>query len=357
MAGAQSVPPPPPPNPKLGRQPSTAGTPAVEGAVPLVIGGALATQSAVTPDVPDAYLASSAALLESLAASPASPSEPRQETKEETPWTSLLGTPLGMGGLLLLLVASAGLGYALVNPVAIRHLATQTPLARFWAADSGEAGSTDAETLSANRSEQPASVQQPDLSQSEFTDLSLSNLSTLPGNIDRQLNANSSNTASSTPTTTEVAPELSSNSTNSTETSTNPSTDTPTAVATQPRPVPQPVSAAQPQPRPANPTTATLPAVPTTTAAPTPAAETASQPEPPAPLQAVAANDQTYYVVADYTGDPSLATAREVVGDAYVHNFPVGARIQLGVYNSEADAAADAAALQSQGIGATVYAP
>jgi hypothetical protein len=62
-------------------------------------------------------------------------------------------------------------------------------------------------------------------------------------------------------------------------------------------------------------------------------------------------------VVADYTGDPSLATARDVVGDAYVHNFPIGARIQLGIYDSEADAAAAAAALQNQGLAATVYTP
>jgi cell division septation protein DedD len=61
--------------------------------------------------------------------------------------------------------------------------------------------------------------------------------------------------------------------------------------------------------------------------------------------------------VTDYTGDPSLDAARAVVDDAYVRNFDVGARIQLGAFNTEAGAAALIEDLQSQGIEAQVYEP
>ncbi|MDA0864895.1 MAG: hypothetical protein O2890_00410 [Cyanobacteria bacterium] len=348
------LPPPPPPNPKLNRQPPMDGSP-VAAAVPAMMVGALATQTVDAPDKPEAYLASSAVLLESLADYPVQPLEPREETHAGTAWKTALGTPLGMGGLLLLLVASAGLGYALVNPAAMHHLATQTPLARFFAADSGETELTESDALQLNSSEQPASLQQPDLSRSEFTELNLSSLSTLPS-ADRSLRANSSVNASSTPTTAiipGVAPSPAS-------ANTAPTSVAPTPVTLLPRPVPQAASPTQSQRpgnqvRPSNPAATPLPAVPTTPA-PNPVAEPATQPAPPR-SSPVAASNQIYYVVADYTGDPSLAAARAVVGDAYVHNYPVGARIQLGVYNAEADASAAASALQSQGISATVYTP
>jgi cell division septation protein DedD len=62
-------------------------------------------------------------------------------------------------------------------------------------------------------------------------------------------------------------------------------------------------------------------------------------------------------VVTDYTGDPSLEAVREVVGDAYVRNFDVGARIQVGAFNTEEGAAALIEELQGQGIEAQVYEP
>ena len=65
----------------------------------------------------------------------------------------------------------------------------------------------------------------------------------------------------------------------------------------------------------------------------------------------------SYYVVSDYTGDPSLDEAREVVGDAYVRNFDVGARIQLGAFSSEEGAAALTEELNNQGIEAQIYEP
>ncbi|MDA0672552.1 MAG: SPOR domain-containing protein, partial [Cyanobacteria bacterium] len=86
--------------------------------------------------------------------------------------------------------------------------------------------------------------------------------------------------------------------------------------------------------------------------APAPAAAAPAPATTPAPVAA-----STYYVVTNYTGDPSLNQARQVVGDAYVRNFPIGARIQLGAFSSEADAAAHADNLAAQGISAEVYNP
>jgi hypothetical protein len=197
---SRPVPPPPPPNPRLNRQPDD-GLPA-EGNAASMTGGALAALAApakAAPDAPDAYMASSSALLESLAADAADTTVSREATQPEAQWKAWLGTPLGMGGLLLLLVASAGLGYALVNPAAMQHLATQTPLARFFAADSDETAPTEADLPMADQADPATALQHPDLSRSEFTELNLSSLSTLPGQARRPLAT--PNAVSSTPTT------------------------------------------------------------------------------------------------------------------------------------------------------------
>ena len=108
----------------------------------------------------------------------------------------------------------------------------------------------------------------------------------------------------------------------------------------QPYQAPAPTSAPAPQPAPA----ASAPPL---------------QPAPSATETAPASREpiSSYYVVADYTGDPSLESAREAVGDAYVRNFDDGARIQLGAFNTEAGAAALVEELQNQGIEVRIYEP
>jgi hypothetical protein len=350
---ARVAPPPPPKNPKLNR------TASADPAAASEVGGALATQSGAVPETSETYLASSAALLDSLAADThttgSSTADLREAPQPEAAWTHILGTPLGMGGLLLLLIASAGLGYALVNPVVIQHLATQTPIGRWLGADSHETDPSEADPLSADQPEQELALRQPDLSQSEFTDLNLSRLSTLPNDAGRPIESDVTAAANSTPTTSAVPKAVTTPTTTNTETA----ATAPTPATT---PAAAPETAAAPQ-RPASPArpvepvaATTLPAIPATaTPAPTQAAEPINQPAPP--VSAAAPSSETHYVITDYRGDPSLAEVRQVVGDAYVHNFPIGARIQLGVYDTAADAEADAAALQNQGISATVYSP
>jgi cell division septation protein DedD len=85
----------------------------------------------------------------------------------------------------------------------------------------------------------------------------------------------------------------------------------------------------------------------------------APEPEPEV-AQAPAASDNSsrhYYVVTDYTGDPSLNQARQAVGDAYVQNFPDGAKVRLGVFSDESRAEEMIQSLQQQGIPARIYQP
>lgn len=286
-------------------------------------------------------MASSEALLESLGQGYGgqgydTPFHPTPEPPASSPfWNRVLGTPLGLGAILLLLVASAGLGYLLVNPAAIGHLTAQMPWANSDALETDTEGDSPvalATPNSPNRSFQPLS---PDLSRQEFTRLDLSTLSTLPGATVRP-----SNTAS-TPST-GLAPAAS----------------TPGTVAVSPvSPIP-PVSPERPQAAAPSVASAPRPTQAPAQSAPRPAAPAQQSSSPtPAPAAPTPASSQNYYVVTDYTGDPSLYESRQIVGDAYVRNFPTGARIQLGSFSSEADAAAHAQTLQGQGINAQVYRP
>lgn len=64
-----------------------------------------------------------------------------------------------------------------------------------------------------------------------------------------------------------------------------------------------------------------------------------------------------FYVLTDYTGQPSLEQARRVISDALVAKFPEGIRIQLGALNDRSSAQKLVQALQRQGISATIRQP
>ena len=403
------TPPPPPPNPRLqqeapaaysagdeARLEGSAIAPSAVPSQPTSEVAALRSALVVQPEPPEEeeYLASSEALLESFD-NPYAGQAPETITQPPEPnWVKQLNTPLGLGALLLLLVTSAGFGFVLVNPVAVRHLVDQTPLAHLWpnpetaeVIEEATPASENSENtdLVGTPGESPLNPLSPDLSRQEFAELDFNSLSTLPsaaaqarirattpesGDESEAVNARQGN-----PTVIDrsqaTAPTPGGPSTNNVPNPAIPNTNVIPRPTTAPAPanIAPPVEAAPPASQPAAAPVAE-PAVPVPTAAPAvpaqPAAVVESAPEAP-PLQSdppavvsgsaesVPAN--LYYVVTDYTGDPSLDSAREAVDEAYVRNFEAGARIQMGAFGSEEAATSLIENLQDQGIEAQIYTP
>ena len=368
---------------------------------------------------PAGYLASSENLLQSF-----NRQEPEQETAAvmqsfKANWLNRLNTPLGLGALLLLLVASAGLGFVLVNPTVVRHLVDRTPLARIWPSSESEAESASGDQGSssdeANRSNavqgKPPSPLSPDLSQQEFSELDFNGLSTLPSEAIRSEQAmppseagapnerQSDDSAPSVNTQKAETPsgDISAPSGSDSPVSTTigiprsttpppvkPSLPSGPPVASFSAPVASPPSQAAPLPLSSTPSTsaavpdsaAIQPSPPIVNEAPPPSStpstavavpdSTATQPPPPTvnsdSVDSVArdpapSSGNAYYVVTDYTGDPSLNAAREVVGDAYLRNFEDGSFIQMGAFGEQGAAETLVETLQGQGIEAQVYTP
>jgi hypothetical protein len=94
---------------------------------------------------------------------------------------------------------------------------------------------------------------------------------------------------------------------------------------------------------------------------PTTAASPQPSPAAPAPTQIEPAPGPTssdfYYVLADYSGPNSLQQAQAIVTDAYVRQFAVGDRIQMGAFLTKADADDLARRLQREGLAVSVYRP
>ena len=345
---ASNLPPPLPPNPRLQRVESPPGMAEPTSEV-------AALRSAIVPQVATAqtaYMATSEAPTQSFSHDAPLPNggSTRLSRRRANKWK----TPLGLGALLLLLVSSAGLGFLLVNPTAASNLFQQTPLARFFPAEEVDEGvATDTNGLEGDSAattaeEPPLTALSPDLSQREFSDLELNNLSTVP--------------SSSASLSEEIAPQnlrvgqgLDGN---RASVASNESPVTPQRVnqiPTTTTPAPQPAAPVYQAPAP-------TPSVEAATQ-PAPPVETRTQPTPPATAapstsDTVSQSPQSsYYVVTDYTGDPSLDDARTVVQDAYVRNFDVGARIQLGAFSSQEGAAELTETLRDQGIEAEIYEP
>lgn len=362
------TPPPPPPNPRIygPNAPSSGAVPPTVGAHPVGSqpGGpaseVAALRSAIVhqPDQqPDTYLASSEALLNNFDPYyPASEPEAFTQTPSKR-WFEGLNTPLGLGALMLLLVASAGFGFVLVNPSVAQNLFSNTPLARLWPAT--EAETTGSSEVALEESDEtaefegpPINALSPDLSQKEFSDLDLNTLSNLPSNTPAPAIAGSpvgaDATAESDPR--QLRPEANNPINNRGSAATREVNEMPRTTTPAPQPAPLAPTYQEPyQPPAATPAPQAAPAAPAG----------ASQPAPPTANDEPASREpaSSYYVVTDYTGDPSLNSAREVVGDAYVRNFDIGARIQLGAFNTEEGAAALAEELESQGISAEIFEP
>lgn len=274
-----------------------------------------------------------------------------------------LATPLGLGSLLLLLVASAGFGYLVTSPQAIDHL-RQHSLVRGL----GQKVQPSPVTPQAASPAPDVSIPEglgPDLSEQEFSPLDLNRVSHLPAptqttpepssslplnqlQLSRSLQkpADLPEIAPSSPSRIVVPPRTTAPIPFSTPThppmvtSSAPSTLTSAVGPTQERVAPAGQSAPPPRPL-------------TAPVTPRPPAPLAQVRVAPAPLQP----SPRYYVVADYSGDASLTAARQVVGDAYVRSFSSGAKIQMGAFSQPSAAQSLVQQLQQQGISAQVVGP
>ena len=342
---------------------------------------------------PEEYLESTEALLGSLP-------HRDQPGQDEAPPSLLrqLTTPLGVGALLFLLVGSASFGYLVTSPQAISHL-TDNPIARRLKGEPAPEGVANGSAVGDGldgQAETGFKPLGPDLSEKEFANLDLSNISTLPS-------ANAPAASPRVPVTpVGQTPVAESGTADSTPTAPRPGVLTPAGVSgnsavvradivtapgravapTQPaavRPQGAPVAPATRAAAPAAPTAPARQAAPPAALRAAPPAANAQPPQPlamdrapaapsapaappavapPAPItQAPPPAAPSYYVVTDYSGAQSLESARSAVGGAYVRNFSGGTRIQLGAFSQESSARSLVNQLQGQGIPAQVISP
>jgi hypothetical protein len=323
------------------------------------------------PEITESYLASSKELIRNL--SQPEPPTPRQPTLLDT-----LLTPMGVGSMLLLLLSSVSLGYLLMNPANLGFL---TAIGRAPAPSDGTFA-PGSQSLS------------PDLAADEFVDVNLNTLSQLPRHgrpaTVVTLPKTASPTVSPTASPEAAVPPPPVVSRGTIQTVTIPAAPPPAAparsaparvstpsqparAATPARPAPAPA-----QPAAAAPAAATAPAAPTVTvrippppqimpslpqsaAAPslaTPPGTGIAHLPPSSTISQAPPSGDRYYVVTDYTGDPSLSQARQAVNDAYVRNFDDGStKVQMGAFVDAASAQGMAQRLQQQGVPAQVYKP
>ena len=335
--------------------------------------------SALDEISPDDYLESSE-LLQSLA------SEEAEVQAEQSFFQSLL-TPLGMGSMLLMLLSSAMFGFLVMNPTSISRFLdgneTQTA-----------ANSLGASVPTSNNAAGMASAPQPNLASREFPDLSLQTLGSVevapsvgggiaasgsgvpvkgnqPANIGLSGNSvspgltQSSEPIPTNPATLRVAEPLP-----------DPvSSIPPSAPITRSAPLPSRVSVPQAsspiprykpsaQPYRSAPARTALPAKPYTLpklepvkpeALPTVNPAPASSQQPTQVREYIRELD--YKVVTPYSSDRSLNEAQEKVPDAYLQNYPTGAKVQLGSFENENAAKARVEELRQQGVPAEIYKP
>ncbi|MEM6253413.1 MAG: hypothetical protein AAF821_10870 [Cyanobacteria bacterium P01_D01_bin.156] len=276
---------------------------------------------------PDDYLESSEELLKSLADEQADPESLPEPYSPDRKNNSLLK----LAGLVLVLLAGVGVGFAITYPSQVQKLRSQlfpgdtSPDAVTSSEEPAEATTESIPQESPDPEPPPASdtgnykPPGPDLSQREFVELDLESLSTL--DVD-----------GATPTA--PVPPLS-----------NPAQS----------PLPQPNTTSPATSAPNTTVTAEAPSTPVT---PVPAGEAPSGDSPTsAPVPAPVATGPNFYVVTSYTGDASLNKAREFVPDAFIRNFKAGARIQLAAFDNRAQAEDQVAALTQQGMTVELFGP
>ncbi|MBW4506668.1 MAG: hypothetical protein KME64_09175 [Scytonematopsis contorta HA4267-MV1] len=276
---------------------------------------------------PSDYLESSEALLRSLAEE-----EPQTKKRSKSNNNSLL-SPLGIGSMLLVLVACSALGFALVSPKNI-------PLFGFGRSSSGNSEqkaqenqtNTEARNTSSNTSAQvqPTPIAKyPNLANEQFPEVNSAN--DVVGLKPKEKPA---------PIPTTVPPTLQN------PVAQNPPVTVP-ALPMQPIPqtAPAPVPVVPPLTAPGTPNAATtIPAI-----APTPTPEAPIPTTTPPKLEAgIQRSGAWYRLSVPNQGPEALAAAKKAVSDAYVSDD--GKVIYLGSFKTEQEAKKQLKELEAQGI-------
>ena len=260
--------------------------------------------------LPEGYLASSEALLAS--------NRGRRRPARKV-------SPLGVGGVLLLLLASATVGYILVNPESLDRLGWGSWFARKTSptdAPNSTANNPDSAPVAdaTNSADLPTS---PNLAAEEFVDIKIDTLSEL-----------------APPSTPTPAP-----------------TPTPTP-STAPNSIDNLANALAPQTNPsgtATPGTNTPGTKPGTTPASTPAPTNAM---PPLPAVTADPNYRGFYlVVVNESNATALARIQSSYPEAYFEQIVGARRIQVGAFDNLAIAQEVVSRLTGQGLPAQVYRP
>ncbi|MBN3897608.1 MAG: hypothetical protein HWQ41_20755 [Nostoc sp. NOS(2021)] len=277
-------------------------------------------QSDHTPKHPDDYLESSEALLRSL-------TEEQPETKKPSNYNDSLLSPLGIGSMLLLLVASLTLGYVVFNPKSL----SQWDFGKLFNGNSSPAPENTEEVGSNIQPQiQPPSTsipKYPNLAAQEFPEVRDPNdvvglqpkvqptLAVVPNPVVPQKRAN--------PQVALPVPNTALKPTN------------PIALA--------PVPTVQPLP---------LLSLPPTSPAKTSPKPIATSPKPNAEIKL--GTDGFYHIVIDNKG-AAFASARQVVPDAYLS--PNKELIYLGAFKTKEQVKQQMQLLQAKGIKARVQQP
>lgn len=336
-------------NPGSANSESQPGYPQTEASV-----GANLANSYANPSQPDDYLASSEQLLRSLA-------EEEAEGRSERRFLDSILTPLGVGSMLLFLLSSATVGYIIMNPSTWNSLGLdkfnkpQSPTVAQNNPSPGipvNSNQPGAQALNGANQASPI-VSGPNLATQEFVELNLNTLSSLKNNV--------SPSPALVPGQRALPPVAMTNLGRG---------QTSAAIGGRPSDLasailPPSVSSAVIPPR--VPAVAPIPVPPVPVNPGTEMTPTARQKQTQAATRTssgsrngVAANSSqagkdSYYVLTNYQNDRSLEKTRQVVADAYVRNFPDGARIQVATFNKESQAKKLVQELKKQGIYAWVY--
>jgi hypothetical protein len=293
--------------------------------------GTEAGSSAATPSEPKDYLESSQQLVQTLEEEERRKRASLAARRSRRSRDSLL-SPLGIGSILLFLVAIGSLGYAVYNFSANQQArqSDETREDRVGQLLDSTADSGPSEAIEA----QPSEVT-PDLASREFVDLDLQRLGTLESESEAAPSPVATPTATPSPTPAAATSPPRESAGNGSEGLGDLSS---TLI---------PPAAESPSPGSGN---------GSSTATPTPVATASPTPAPSSTVSAASFPD-FYYVLMEYKNDESLFKAREVVPDAYVREFPIGVRIQVAAFEDEASAKVMVEQMKEQGLAAQMYTP
>lgn len=300
---------------------------------------------------PNEYLESSEQLLGSLDDSKSNLSPTKSRRRRRRSLKDIL-SPLTVGVSLLFVLAIGTLAHVLIGKQGDRQPITT--------AENSDSSATETPLPEVPRS--------PNLADKEFVPLDLDTLGTLSGNR-----------PTPTPTPTPPTPEPTGQVQNSGTAPATPNQNYPSLENLNTAILPQSVqenrqnpNSTDSNPTDSNPTdsnptdsnnsdaTNNSPAV-STAAKPEQPPTNAEAPKTPAQPSQPTVSPQSFpaffYVLIDYNNDDSLFLARQVVPDAYVREFPIGVKIQMGAFEEPVSAQTLVKYLQEQGMAAQVYQP